>query len=64
MEEKTYPIYIVNIAKKDYEMIECDSIEERRAVEQVIGTVSWLFDENIGDKICVKYVKPEFEEVE
>lgn len=64
MEDKIYPLYIVNIEKKDYEYIECTSFEERLAVESVVGTVSWLFDDDIGHKICIKYVEPNFEELE
>ena len=64
MRDEYYPLYIVDIKKKDYELIECGSEEQRRVMEHAIGAVSWLFDEEIGDRICVKYVQPEFEEVE
>lgn len=61
MEEKIYPLYIVNIAKKEYEYIECASAEERDAVIYIADVMSGLFD--IYD-YTVKYVEPEFEEIE
>lgn len=61
---ESYPLYIVNIEKKKYEVIECSSEEQRNIMEYTIGVVAWAFDEEIGDKICIKYVEPEFEEVE
>ena len=64
MRDYDYPLYIVNIEKKTYEKIDCGSEEQRNIMEYAIGAVTWAFDEEIGDKICIKYVEPEFEEVE
>ena len=61
---ESYPLYIVNIKKKTYEKIECGSEEQREIMEYAIGAVSWAFNEEIGDSLCIKYVQPEFEEEE
>lgn len=61
---ESYPLYIVNIKKKTYEKIECVSEEQREIMEFAIGVMSWAFNEEIGDSLCIKYVQPEFEEEE
>jgi len=57
-----YPIYLVNISEKRYELIVCDSLAERDYVE----TAAWAMIELFGgaEDFCIKYVEPEFEEVE
>ena len=64
MRDYDYPLYIVNIRKKTYEKINCGSEEQRSVMEYAIGAVSWVFNEEIGDNLCIKYVEPEFEEKE
>ena len=60
--EGLYPIYLVNIYDKRYELIVCDSLAERDMVE----TAAWAMVELFGgaEDFCIKYVEPEFEEIE
>ena len=59
--EDLYPIYLVNIHKKKYELIVCDTPAERYYVEDA----AWAMVELFGgaEDFCIKYVEPEFEEV-
>ena len=56
-----YPIYLVNIEEKRYELFYCDSAYERSVIEDVARAMEDLFG---LDSFCVKYVEPEFDEVE
>ena len=60
--EDFYPIYLVNIYEKRYELIFCDTLAERDYVE----TAAWAMAELFGgaEYFCIKYVEPEFEEEE
>lgn len=59
--EDFYPIYLVNIAEKNYEFFFCDSPAERDTIEQAARAMECLFG---LDNFCVKYVEPEFEDIE
>ena len=60
--EDFYPIYLVNIQDKRYELFFCDTLAERDYVE----SAAWAMVELFGgaEDFCIKYVKPEFEEEE
>ena len=60
--EDFYPIYLVNLYEKRYTLIMCDTYAERDYVESAAWAMADLFG---GEEyLCIKYVKPEFEEVE
>ena len=60
--EDFYPIYLVNIQDKRYEVFFCDTESERHIIEQA----AWAMIELFGgaEDFCIKYVEPEFEEEE
>ena len=60
--EDFYPIYLVNIYEKRYELIVCDTIAERDYVEAAAWAMVELFGN--AEDFCIKYVEPEFEEIE
>lgn len=54
-------VYLVNIKEKKYEEIWCDTPAELDLVEITARIMEDLFG---IDSFCIKYVEPEFEEVE
>ena len=54
-------VYLVNIKEKRYEEIWCETFAEIDLVEMAARAMEDLFG---IDSFCIKYVKPEFEEVE
>ena len=54
-------IYLVNIEEKRYEEFWVDTPAEVELIESVANAMVDLFH---ADSFCIKYVEPEFEEVE
>lgn len=54
-------VYLVNIEEKRYEEFWVDTPAEVDLIESVARTMEDLFH---VDSFCIKYVEPEFEEIE
>lgn len=54
-------VYLVNIKEKRYEEMWCETPVEVDLIEMTVRAMEDLFG---IDSFCIKYVEPEFEEIE